>query len=871
MQQRTPYVYVRPYVRGAIHGPAPRPARSTRCQSAGGDKARGLDLHCTLPMPVRTALLLSLGGALAAGQGGAAAAAPPPKQQLPNTPPSQQLPNTDWRDSLIPDEPLRETLNLTSCVAACTASPECVAVAWNPGMNQAQCQLKCAVRTSDRFYSPNCTGVLVRPGKTTCPLPTAYPGWMDARIARGDLLLAGPNEPGGHAGNGYVATYIQSLPGSIGPTERGVEHVAGVYAGSRTVLPLSNNPTDGRWPNKDCVSWCDFPHRAELVSFTSTARVDTIAGAAANATASAQDLANSAYYLVSKGTGPAASTTCVQRTYAHRGLMHLLISEFECTNTGTHGVTVTLREPGPSLIPLRHSDTPTIKAAPMGEVDYAHVQSGMTGVECSKVTIKVPEVKGGERTVVGECHSVCAGKSFVIAAGGKSVLTSCISARHSSVDQDAPKEGPGLGAAGVSSDADGGGSPVALAKASWQAANASSSSLSASHVHAQATTFAPGIEVGGNLALARVINASIEAMLYSHRMDAFPGAGSGGLASDAYAGNWDWDEETWFFPVFNWLWPANARQLLKYRIDRAMQARKDAADPRQFVGHRAPTGNRSFDGIAFPWFSALTAYGPPSGEDHLQGDIALAILQHWQSTGDVTWLKQNAFPVLEGLARFWVSRCDADADGTWHIRETMSPDEYAGNATDPPYTVVIAQISLRAAHDLAGIAGQTPNKTFVSVAEKLQVLYDPTLDYHPEHAGYKTGQTIKQADVVMLGYPLGYNMSMTTRRNDLEIYAKVTDPDGPGMTWAMHSIAYRDIGDEDLAAKYFTMGYESYVRGKFLTWHEGYGVFGGVTTFITGASGWLQSVIAGYGGVRLAANGDMQLKNPMPPVRETQN
>ena len=61
-----------------------------------------------------------------------------------------------------------------------------------------------------------------------------------------DLLLAGPNEPGGHAGNGYVATYIQSLPGSIGPTERGVEHVAGVYAGSRTVLPLSNNPTDGR-------------------------------------------------------------------------------------------------------------------------------------------------------------------------------------------------------------------------------------------------------------------------------------------------------------------------------------------------------------------------------------------------------------------------------------------------------------------------------------------------------------------------------------------------------------------------------------------------------------------------------------------------
>ena len=43
------------------------------------------------------------------------------------------------------------------------------------------------------------------------------------------------------------------------------------------------------------------------------------------------------------------------------------------------------------------------------------------------------------------------------------------------------------------------------------------------------------------------------------------------------------------------------------------------------------------------------------------------------------------------------------------------------------------------------------------------------------------------------------------------------------------------------------------------------GVFGGVTTFITGAGGWLQSVFAGYGGVRLAQDGTMLIKNPLPP------
>ena len=220
-------------------------------------------------------------------------------------------------------------------------------------------------------------------------------------------------------------------------------------------------------------------------------------------------------------------------------------------------------------------------------------------------------------------------------------------------------------------------------------------------------------------------------------------------------------------------------------------------------------------------------------------------MQHWHSTGDLTWLKATGFPVIEGLAKFWVSRADHDADGTWHLRDTMSPDEYSGNSSDPPYTTAVAIITLRAAHALAPSVGAQPNATFLAVSQQLRILYDPKLDYHPEHIGYLPNQTIKQADVVMLGYPLAWNLSESSQRNDLKIYANVTNPDGPGMTWAIHSIVYRDLGDEAAAARYFVKGYDSYVRGSFKTWHEGYGVFGGVTTFITGAGGWLQSVFAG--------------------------
>ena len=120
------------------------------------------------------------------------------------------LPNTDWRDSLIADFPLRElgdgprqAANLTACVALCRADRECVAVAWNPAMGQAQCQLKCAARPDDRFTSPNTTGVIVRPNNaTSCPRPSFVPPAWQADITAGTLLLAGPNEPAGHVGKG---------------------------------------------------------------------------------------------------------------------------------------------------------------------------------------------------------------------------------------------------------------------------------------------------------------------------------------------------------------------------------------------------------------------------------------------------------------------------------------------------------------------------------------------------------------------------------------------------------------------------------------------------------------------------------------------
>lgn len=42
---------------------------------------------------------------------------------------------------------------------------------------------------------------------------------------------------------------------------------------------------------------------------------------------------------------------------------------------------------------------------------------------------------------------------------------------------------------------------------------------------------------------------------------------------------------------------------------------------------------------------------------------------------------------------------------------------------------------------------------------------------------------MKQADVVLLGYPVPFPLKPDIRRKNLEIYEAVTSPQGPAMTW----------------------------------------------------------------------------------------
>jgi len=159
------------------------------------------------------------------------------------------------------------------------------------------------------------------------------------------------------------------------------------------------------------------------------------------------------------------------------------------------------------------------------------------------------------------------------------------------------------------------------------------------------------------------------------------------------------------------------------------------------------------------------------------------------------------------------------------------------------------------------------NTTFKTIADQLRILYDPAHQYHPEFQGYTRGTKIKQADTILLGYPLLFGTNSSTaaevRKNDLDYYQTVTDQNGPAMTWSMFSIGYGDVGEDDKAASFFSRGYSQNSLGAFHDWHEVVGA-SGANNFITGAGGFMQSVWAGYGGVRFV-NGALRLQRPRPP------
>jgi hypothetical protein len=373
----------------------------------------------------------------------------------------------------------------------------------------------------------------------------------------------------------------------------------------------------------------------------------------------------------------------------------------------------------------------------------------------------------------------------------------------------------------------GGAAPGALAAAAEAdyaaaAALAAQGTLWSTHVAEwEATVWGSGFELD-RPDVAHAANTSLYAIISSMRADRPFSTSPGGLAQDCYEGHSFWDAETFMYPPTLLTQPDIALMMLEYRLARIPGAE-----------FKAQTYRPPFEGAMFAWESAVTGVElapSPWGvyEDHISSDIALALLQFWRATRDNSggFLNSTAWPILRGVARFWMSKLALDNPGAapgspLSILNIMGPDEYHYPVNNSCFTNAGAIISLETAGLvsalLGGGEGVSPAElaAWADAATRIVVPFDPVRKYHPEFDGYTYNEQVKQADTVLLGFPIEFAMTPEVRANDLIAYGgKNTDPGGPASTRThpSHPPTHRPPMDLWMNARFIAPRYAQWTR-----------------------------------------------------------
>jgi len=326
-----------------------------------------------------------------------------------------------------------------------------------------------------------------------------------------------------------------------------------------------------------------------------------------------------------------------------------------------------------------------------------------------------------------------------------------------------------------------------------------------------------------------------------------------GLSSQGYNGHIFWDSELWMYPTLLVLQPDMAKSCLDYRSDRLGKAKQKAT----IYGYK---------GAMYPWESDDTGEeATPTWaltgifEQHITADVAIAFWNYYALTQDKSWLRSE-FKVLKETADFWVSRVVENQDGSYSILNVVGADEYAQHVDDNAFTNASAIEAIRNTIKAATILNEPIDPKWVAVSNQIVIHRENGITQN--YKGYK-GQTIKQADVNLLAYPLHIITDKAQIERDLDYYsAKIDKKDGPAMASGVLSVLYSRMGDKEKAYSYFVKSYLPNSRPPFGVFSES--ANSSNPYFATGAGAMLQAVIYGFGGVEQTDHGLKYNKGLLP-------
>ena len=148
-----------------------------------------------------------------------------------------------------------------------------------------------------------------------------------------------------------------------------------------------------------------------------------------------------------------------------------------------------------------------------------------------------------------------------------------------------------------------------------------------------------------------------------------------------------------------------AKSLLTYRYHGLVGARKKAAE-------------NGYAGAMYPWEVAWPTDGevtPVWGdidivtgeqtkiwsgfiEQHILSDIAFAVYQYYNVTGDQEFMDHYGYEIIFDTASFWASRLEwNERKQEYHINNVIGPDEYKEHVNNNAFTNYMAYFNMKLA------------------------------------------------------------------------------------------------------------------------------------------------------------------------------
>jgi hypothetical glycosyl hydrolase len=385
------------------------------------------------------------------------------------------------------------------------------------------------------------------------------------------------------------------------------------------------------------------------------------------------------------------------------------------------------------------------------------------------------------------------------------------------------------------------------------------------------------------------------------------GIAAKGLSGEGYKGHSFWDTEVFILPFFIYTYPEVARGLLEYRYNTIDGARRKAIQ-------------NGYEGAMYPWESAYTGdeVTPVWGsvdivtgeatkiwsgfiEQHITSDIAYAVWQYYEITGDEDFMNQYGYEMLFDTATFWTSRLEWNEEHQrYHINQVIGPDEYKEHVDNNAFTNYMAYQNIELAikyfeklatenpelfNQLSAVLNlELAKEKWVNKIDKIYLpqpreedlvvpqddtyldkkVIDLTKYKNQKHVGsifedynleqVNDMQISKQADIMILFYLLENKFSTEVKRANWNYYEPKTLHDS-SLSLSSHCVLAADMDDLSLSYELFQRAAQIDLGPNMKSSDHG--------MHTASIGGLWQGVVCGFGGVRMLG-GELRIDSKLP-------